>query len=78
MSISGDLWFHLQGVDKPDDTWKHMKIVFGKNNEVQAHQLEKQLISLNPDDLSCIENYLSKFETLKLLLEDCNIEKKDD
>jgi len=78
MSISGDLWFHLQGVDKPDDTWKHMKIVFGKNNEVQSHQLEKQLISLNTDDLSCIENYLSKFETLKLLLEDCIIEKKDD
>jgi hypothetical protein len=78
MSISSDLQFHLQGIDEPDEAWKKLETVFGKHNEIQAHQLENQLISLNPSDFSCIEDYLSKFKTLRLLLEDCKIEKKDD
>jgi hypothetical protein len=57
---------------------KIWKPCFGKHNEIQAHQLENQLISLNPNDFSCIEDYLSKFKTLRLLLEECNIPKKDD
>jgi hypothetical protein len=28
MSISSDLWFHLQGVDKPYEAWKNMETMF--------------------------------------------------
>jgi hypothetical protein len=37
MSISSDLWFHLQGIDDPDEAWKNMETIFGKHNEIQAH-----------------------------------------
>jgi hypothetical protein len=36
------------------------------------------LIALNPNDFSCIEYFLSKFKTLRLLLAECKIIKIDD
>jgi hypothetical protein len=55
-----------------------METIFGKHNEIRSHQLENQLISLNPNDFSCIGDYLSKFKTLILLLENNKIEMKDE
>jgi hypothetical protein len=57
---------------------KRLETVFGKHNEIQAHQLKNQLIALNPSDFSCIEYFLSKFKTLRLLLAECKIIKIDD
>jgi hypothetical protein len=34
MSISSDLWFHLQGIDDPDEAWKKLETIFGKHNEI--------------------------------------------
>jgi hypothetical protein len=34
MSISSDLWFHLQGINDLDEAWKNMEVVFGKHNEI--------------------------------------------
>jgi hypothetical protein len=45
---------------------------------IRIHQLQNQLISLNPNDFPCIEDYLSKFGSLGLLLKDCKIYIKDD
>jgi hypothetical protein len=78
MSILTDLRFHLQGINDPNEACKNMETIFGKHNEIQAHRLENQLNSLNPNDFSCIKDYLSKFKTLILLLEDYKIEMKDD
>ena len=36
MSISNGLRFHLQGVDKQDEAWTKLEIVFGTQNEIQA------------------------------------------
>ena len=36
------------------------------------------MIVLNRNDFSCIEYFLFKFKTLRLLLADCNIKKEDD
>jgi hypothetical protein len=68
--------FHLQGIETPDAAWKKLETMFGKHNEIQAHQLKNQLIALNPSDFSCIEDFLSKFKTLRLLLAECKIIKK--
>jgi hypothetical protein len=35
-------------------------------------------MNLNPNDFPCIEDYLSKFKTLRLLLKECKIDMKDD
>jgi hypothetical protein len=37
MSISSDLWFHLQGIDDLDEAWKKLEVLFSKHNEIQAH-----------------------------------------
>jgi hypothetical protein len=52
--------------------------VFGKHNIIRAHKLENQLMILSPNDFPCIEDYLSKFKTLRLLCIDCKIDLKDD
>ena len=51
--------------------------MFGKHNEIQGHQLENELISLNPSDFSCIQDYLSKYKTLRPLCEECKIKRED-
>jgi hypothetical protein len=28
MSISSDLWFHLQGIDDPDEAWEKLEPVY--------------------------------------------------
>ena len=77
MSISTDLWFHISGSDEPDKAWEKLEFVFGKNNEIRGHQLENELISLNQNDFSCIQDYLSKYKTLRLLCEEWKIKKED-
>jgi hypothetical protein len=73
MSVSPDLRFHLQEIDDPNEVWEKIESVFGKHNIIQAHKLESQILTLSPNDFSCIENYLSKFKTLRILCEEYNI-----
>ena len=77
MSISTDLRFHISRIDEHDQAWEMLEAVFGKHNEIRGHQLKNQLISLNPSDFSCIQYYLSKYKTLKLLCLDCKIKRED-
>ena len=77
MSIFIYFRFHISGIDEPDKAWKKLESVFGKHNEIRGHQLENELISLNPSDFSCIQDYLSKYKTLRLLCEECKIKKED-
>ena len=67
MSISPDLRFHLQGIDGPDKAWEKFEAMFGKHNIIRAHHLENQLMTLSPNDFTCIEYYLSRLKTLRLL-----------
>ena len=76
MSISPDLRFHLDGVDSPVKTWEKLNKIFGIKNEIRAFQLENELITLDPSTFHSIEDYLSKFKTLRLLLEGCNVSKE--
>ena len=65
MSISPDLRFHIAELDTPDKAMEQLTKVFGIKNELRAHQLENELLTL----ISCIEHFLSKFKTIRLLLE---------
>jgi hypothetical protein len=78
MSISPDLRFHLQSIDKPKEAWEKIESVFGKHNIIRAQQLENQVLTLSPSDFSCIEDYLSKFKTLRTLCEECKIKIDED
>ena len=71
MPISTDLWFHISGIDEPDIAWEKLESVFGKHNEIRSRQLENELISLNQSDFSCIQDYLSKYKTLRHFCAEC-------
>ena len=77
MSIAQDLRFHIQEIDTPDAAMKKLNIVFGIQNEIRAHQLENELLTLDPNNLSSIEDFLSKFKTSRLILEGCKVKKED-
>jgi hypothetical protein len=78
MSISPDLRFHLDGLDFPIKAWDKLNIVFSIKNEIQSFQLENELLTLDPSNFRSIEDYLSKFKTLKLLLEGCKVTKEEE
>jgi hypothetical protein len=78
MSISPDLRFHLQSIDKPKETWEKIESVFGKHNIIRGQQLENQVLTFSPSDFSCIEDYLSEFKTLRTLFEECKIKIDED
>jgi hypothetical protein len=78
MSISQDLRFHLDALDYRIKAWKKLNTAFGIKNEIQAFQLENELLTLDSSNFPSIEDYLSKFKTLELLLEGCKFPKEDD
>ena len=73
MSISPELRFHITEIDTPDEAMGKLGIVFGTKNEIRAHQLKNELLTLDPNNFSSNEDFFSKFENLILLLEDVNI-----
>ena len=78
MSISPELIFHLDGEDSPVKAWAKLNNIFGIKNEIRAFQFENELLTLDPSKFPSIKYYLSKFKTLKLLLEGCKVKKKDE
>jgi hypothetical protein len=52
--------------------------VFGKHNIIRTHQLENKILTLSPNDFSCIEYYLSKFKKLIFLCEECEIKLEEE
>ena len=56
---------------------KKLNNVFGIKNENRAHQLENKLLTLDPNNFSSIKYFLSKFNTLRLLLEGFKVKKED-
>ena len=72
MSISPDLRSH-HSIDWPKEAWENIEYVFGKHNIIPAQQLENQVLTLSLSVFSCIEDYLSKFKTLRTLCEKCKI-----
>ena len=78
MSISSDLRFQLDGKYSPIKAWEKLNVVFGNKNEIRAFQLENELLILDPSNFPSIEDYLSKFKILKLILEGCKVTKKEE
>eukprot|EP00253_Pinus_taeda_P026485 PITA_26485 len=77
MSISPDLRFHIAELDTPHEALEQITKVFGIKNEIRAHQLENELLTLDPNNFSCIEDFSSKFKTLRYLLEGVKVKKED-
>ena len=76
MSIDQDLIFHIQDIESPNKEMKKINIFFGIKSEIRAHHLENELLTLDPNNFSYIEDILSKFKTLRLILEGCKVKKE--
>ena len=50
--ISWDLLFHLEGLKTPKEYWEKIESLFGKQNELRGHILEKWLIALQRNSFS--------------------------
>src|SRR5271168_2607486 len=77
MFISPDIRFHIAELETPHEALEQLTKVFGIKNEIRAHQLENELLTLDPNNFSCIEDFLSKFKTLRFLLEGVKVKKED-
>ena len=78
--IDRDVYFsrsqiHIAELDTPDEAMKQINKVFGIKNELRAHQLKNEFLTLDPNNFSSIEKFLSKFNTLRLLLEGGKVKK---
>ena len=78
ISISLDLIFHPEGLDSPIEAWEKLNSIFGLKKEIQTYYLENELLTLDPSNFSSTEYFVSKFRTLRLLLEGCKGRKIDD
>ena len=55
MYILPDLRFHLDGVDSPVEAWEKLNSIFGIKNEIQAFQLENDLLTLDLSNFPSME-----------------------
>jgi hypothetical protein len=78
ISISPDLRYHLQDIDDPKEAWNMIESMFGKLNIIRAQQLENQILTLSPNDFSCVGDYLFRFKTLRILCEECKIKMEEE
>ena len=76
--ISRDLLFHLEGLRTPRESWEKLDSLFNKQDEIQGHILENELVSLHPNSLKTIEKLFSKFKSLVLQCRQYGIERKDE
>ena len=58
ISIAQDLWFHVLDIETPHEALDKLNTVFGIQNQIRAHQLENELLTLDPNNLSSIEDFV--------------------
>jgi hypothetical protein len=78
MSISPDLRLHLNGIDDLEEDWENIESVFGKLNIIREKQLENQVLTLIPSVFCFLGDSLSKFKTLRILCEECEIKMEEE
>ena len=62
LSILRELLLNVDSLRKPNEFWLNLESLFGKTNEMRGHQLENELISLNPTHFETIQDFFTKFE----------------
>ena len=62
MSIAQDLRFHILDIDTPDKALEKLNNFFGIQNQIRAHQLENELLTLDPNNFSSIEDFFVKIQ----------------
>ena len=61
-SVSRDLWFHIQDLETPKEFWDNLASLFDKHDDMRIHQLENDLITLNPSNFESLNGFFTKFK----------------
>lgn len=77
-SIFADLQFQLQGIDSPIEAWEKLNTIFGINNEIQAHQLENDSLTLDPKNFHLLKIICPNLRPLAFSWKRCKVAKEDD
>ena len=75
MCISPELQFHLSACNTPNEIWKKVEDLYGKQDEMKGHMLEVELLSLDPRNYDRIQDFFTKYNDLLLQLKGCGIDK---
>ena len=76
--ISRYILFHVESITTPNEVWIKLESLFGNTDEMRGHQLENDLVSLNPSHFEIIQYFFTKFKSLVLQLKQCGIENKEE
>ena len=52
---SRNILFHLEGLRTPIESWENTEYLFGKQDELQGHIMEKKLVALHPSSFDTIQ-----------------------
>ena len=77
LSILRDLLFHIDSLTYPNEVWETIEDIFINAEDMRAHQIENDLISLSPSRFKSLQLYFTKFKALILQLKQCGIEKEE-
>ena len=66
--VSQDLWFHILELKTPKLVWDKLASLFDKHDEMRIHQLENDLITLNPSNFESLNAFFTNFKNLIYLL----------
>ena len=68
--------FHISRIDEPNLPWEKLESVFGKHNEIQGHQLENELLSLNSNDFHAFKTIYLSIKLLDSYVQNARLRKK--
>ena len=77
-SVSKDIWFQIIELKTPKLVWDNLASLFDKHDEMRIHQLENDLITLNPSNFESLNAFFTNFKNLIYLLKQCKVEKDED
>ena len=64
--ISRDILFHLEGLRILKEALENIESLFGKQDEIQGHIFENELIALQPNSFEYIKQFFTKYKSLVL------------
>jgi hypothetical protein len=73
--ISPDLLFHISSCKTPNEAWKNLEGIFGKQDEMRGHILEVYLLTLDQKSFENIQDFFTKFKDLLSQLKACKVDK---
>jgi hypothetical protein len=76
--ISPNLFFHIYSCKTPNEAWKILEGLFGKQDYMRGHMLEVNLLTLDPTSFDNIQDFFTKFKDLLSQLKACEVDKSEE